>query len=446
MTCQPIGGSSSTDGAAYRLLRRAIDLRPDEVRGLVWSWLYIFSVLSSYYIMRPIRDEMGVASGVETLPWLFTGTLLGMMLMNPPFAALVARLPRVRFISVAYRFFMANLLLFCLLLKVATPEQNIWVGRIFFIWTSVFNLFVVSVFWALMVDVFDAGQGKRLFGVISAGATLGSILGSSLTATLSRHVGSTSLLLGSAFLLEIAVFSVRRLSRLSEALRLRPAARGVEAPIGGNVLSGFTHAFRSRYLLNISIYMLLYAITSTFLYFEQATIVNRSFADRAARTAFFAQVDLLVNVLTLGVQLFLTERLLRALGVALTLTLLPALSVLGFVTLGLTPTVAIIVMFQVLRRTSNFAVARPTREVLFTVIPREDKYKAKSFIDTVIYRSGDQLGAWSYALLSALGLSLTGIALAAVPLSAAWLLNGFWLGREQETMGAAQEPLSRMSV
>jgi AAA family ATP:ADP antiporter len=446
MTHQPIGYRSSTDSAAYRLLRRAIALQPDEVRPLAWSWLYIFSVLSAYYIVRPIRDEMGVASGVETLPWLFTGTLLGMMLVNPPFAALVARLPRVRFISLAYRFFMANLLLFFLLLTVATPAQNIWVGRIFFIWTSVFNLFVVSVFWALMVDVFDAEQGKRLFGVISAGATLGSILGSSLTAILARHVGSTSLLLGSAFLLEIAVLSVRRLSRLSEALRLRPAARGDEAPIGGNVLSGFTHAFRSRYLLNISIYMLLYAITSTFLYFEQATIVNRSFADRAARTAFFAQVDLLVNVLTLGVQLFLTDRLLRGLGVALTLTLLPALSVLGFVTLGLTPTVAIIVMFQVLRRTSNFAVARPTREVLFTVIPREDKYKAKSFIDTVVYRSGDQVGAWSYVLLSGLGLSLTGIAFAAVPLSAVWLLNSFWLGREQETMGAAQEPLSRVPV
>jgi AAA family ATP:ADP antiporter len=444
MIRRPPGGGSGADGAVYRLLRRAIDLRPDEVRALAWSWLYIFSVLSAYYIIRPIRDDMGVASGVETLPWLFTGTLLGMMLVNPPFAALVARLPRVRFISFAYRFFMANLLLFFLLLKVATPAQNIWVGRIFFIWTSVFNLFVVSVFWALMVDVFDAEQGKRLFGVISAGATLGSILGSSLTATLARHVGATYLLLGSAFLLEIAVLSVRRLSHLSEALRLRPAARSEEAPIGGNVLSGFTHAFRSRYLLNISVYMLLYSITSTFLYFEQAAIVNRSFADRAARTAFFAQVDLLVNVLTLGVQLFLTDRLLRGLGVALTLTLLPALSMLGFVTLGLAPTVAVIVMFQVLRRTGNFAVARPTREVLFTVIPREDKYKAKSFIDTVIYRSGDQVGAWSYALLSGLGFGLTGIALAAVPLSAGWLLNSFWLGREQERKGAAQEPLARV--
>ncbi len=432
------GSSSMPDSPPYRLLRKVINVRPEELRLLGWSWLYIFAVLSSYYVIRPIRDEMGVASGVENLPWLFTGTLVGMVAVNPPFAALVARLPRARFISVAYRFFIMNLLVFFICLKAATQAQNIWVGRIFFVWTSVFNLFVVSVFWALMVDVFDSEQGKRLFGFISAGATLGSILGSSLTATLARGLGSTPLLLGSALLLEVAVFSVRRLSRLSEALRLKPAARGEEAPIGGKTWSGFTHAFSSPYLLNIGIYMLLYTITSTFLYFEQAAIVNRSFADRAARTTFFAEVDLLVNVITLGTQLFLTERFLRVLGVALTLVMLPLLSAFGFVALGLAPTVAIIVAFQVLRRASNFAVARPTREVLFTVLSREDKYKTKSFIDTVIYRSGDQIGAWSYALLSFLGLGMTGIALAAVPISAAWLLNGFWLGRKQEALAAEQ--------
>ena len=247
-------------------------------------------------------------------------------------------------------------------------------------------------------------------------------------------MGSIYLLLGSAVLLEVAVFSVRRLSRLSEALRLRPTARGEETPIGGRLLSGVTHAFNSPYLLGIGIYMLLYAITSTFLYFQQAAIVNVGFADRTARIEFFAQVDLAVNTLTLGAQLFLTERLLRLLGMALTLALLPALSVLGFATLGLAPTVAVIVIFQVLRRAGNFAVARPTREVLFTVLPREDKYKAKSFIDTVIYRSGDQVGAWSFALLSFLGLGAAGLAFAAVPISAAWLLNGLWLGRNQEKM------------
>ncbi|HEY2990163.1 MAG TPA: MFS transporter [Candidatus Binatia bacterium] len=424
------------DGLAHRLLSRWIDVRPAETRALGWSWLYIFSLLSSYYVLRPIRDDMGVAGGVENLPWLFSATLAGMIAVNPPFAALVRKLPRARFIPLTYRFFMANLLVFFLLLEFST--QNIWIGRVFFIWTSVFNLFVVSIFWALMVDVFDSEQGKRLFGCIAAGATLGGILGSSLTAGLAPRVGPAFLLLGSAALLEIAVFSVRRLSRLSDALQAHSTAATGEAPVGGKIFSGFTHAVQSPYLLNISAYMLLYAITSTFLYFEQAAVVGQSFADRAARTAFFAQIDLLVNLLTLATQLFLTERILRALGIALTLTLLPALSALGFTALGLAPTVAIIVAFQVLRRAGNFAVARPTREVLFTVIRREDKYKAKSFIDTVVYRGGDQIGAWSYGLLSFLGLGLGAIAFVAVPLSAAWLLNGFWLGRKQEAL--AVEP------
>lgn len=435
---------SGGDGSVlYRLLRRVIDVRPEEVKALAWSWLYIFSVLFSYYIIRPIRDEMGVAGGVENLPWLFTGTLTGMIALNPPFAALVAKLPRVSFISVTYRFFMANLLIFFLLLKAATPEMNIWVGRIFFIWTSVFNLFVVSVFWALMVDVFNSEQGKRLFGFISAGATLGGIMGSSVTATLAQYVGPIYLLFGSTALLEVAVFSVRRLSRVAEALRLRPTARGAQAPIGGKVLSGLTHAFKSPYLLSICVYVMLFTITSTFLYFQQAAVAKEGFVDRAARTAFFAQVDLLVNILTLGTQLFLTSRILRAFGVALTLAFLPVLSALGFLALGLAPTITVLVVVQVLRRAGNFALARPTREILFTVVPREDKYKAKSFIDTVIYRAGDQVGAWSYGLLSFLGLGMTGIAFVAVPISVAWLRNSFWLGRKQEAMVTAKgAPLS----
>jgi AAA family ATP:ADP antiporter len=429
-------------GLVYRLLKRLIDVRPAEMKALGWSWLYIFCVLSSYYILRPIRDEMGVAGGVENLQWLFTGTLVGMILVNPPFAALVAKLPRVGFIAIAYRFFMVNLLIFILLLHLATAEQHIWVGRLFFIWTSVFNLFVVSVFWALMVDVFDSEQGKRLFGFIAAGATLGGIAGSSITASLAKDVPASYLLLGSAILLEAAVFSVRRLARLSDVLHQRPAAQSGESPIGGNILAGLTHAFKSPYLINVSGYILLFAITSTFLYFQQAEIARHSFTDRGARTAFFARVDLWVNVLTLGAQLFLTGRVLRTIGVALTLTMLPALSILGFGTLAMTPTIAVVVIYQVLRRAGNFAFARPTRELLFTVVPREDKYKAKSFIDTVIYRTGDQVGAWSYAALGFLGLAMTGISIVAVPISIAWLLNGLWLGQKQEGMAAAETRVS----
>lgn len=381
---------------------------------------------------------MGVAGGVENLPWLFTGTLLGMIAVNPPFAALVARLPRVKFIAVTYRFFLFNLVLFALLLHGAAEAQNIWLGRLFFIWVSIFNLFVVSVFWALMVDVFDAEQSKRLFGFIAAGATLGGIVGSSVTAGMASHVPTTYLLLASATLLELAVFCVRRLSRLSAALHQRPAARLDESPIGGSALSGLKHALASPYLINVSFYILLFAITSTFLYFQQAEIAKQSFATRGARTAFFARVDLWVNILTLGAQLFLTGRVLRWIGVALTLAILPLISILGFGTLALAPTIAVLVVYQVIRRAGNFAFARPTREVLYTVVPREDKYKAKSFIDTVIYRLGDQAGAWSYAALGGLGMGMTGIAVVAMPISVAWLINALWLGRKQNIMETQQ--------
>ena len=439
--------SSRTEGGpAYRLLRRFLDVRPDEVRALGWSWLYIVCVLSSYYILRPIRDEMGVAGGIENLPWLFTGTLLGMIAVNPPFAALVAKLPRARFIAFTYRFFIANLLAFALLLNIATAEQNIWLGRAFFIWTSIFNLFVVSVFWALVVDVFDSDQGKRLFGFIAAGATLGGIVGSSVIALLARQVPPTYLLLISALLIEFAVFGVRRLSQLSDALRRRPEIHRDEAPIGGAILSGVTHAVKSLYLINVSCYILLFTITSTFLYFQQAEIARQSFVDRGARTAFFARIDLAVNVLTLGAQLFLTARLMRAVGVGLTLAMLPAVSVLGFGALASMPTVAVLVGYQVLRRAGNFAFARPSREVLFTVVPREDKYKAKSFIDTVVYRLGDQLGAWSFAGLGLLGFGMTGIAVVAVPISFLWLANSLWLGHKQERLAAENAATSSASA
>ena len=423
-------------GPIYRLLRRFLDVRPAETRALGWSWLYIFSVLSSYYILRPIRDEMGVAGGIENLPWLFTGTLAGMIAVNPPFATLVARLPRVRFIAVTYRFFISNLLIFAVLLNLASAEQNIWLGRGFFIWTSIFNLFVVSIFWALMVDVFDSEQSKRLFGFIAAGATLGGIVGSSVTALLAQQVSPVYLLLISAALIELAVFGVGRLSKLSRVLHQQPSMRRNEALIGGSVFSGVTHALKSPYLINVSVYILLFTITSTFLYFQQAEIARQSFSDRGARTAFFAGVDLWVNVLTLGAQLFMTHRVLRSLGVGLTLAMLPALSILGFGTLASMPTIGVLVAYQVLRRAGNFAFARPTREVLFTVVAREDKYKAKSFIDTAVYRLGDQVGAWSYAGLGLLGFGITGVALVAVPISCVWLVNGWWLGRKQEILAA----------
>jgi len=419
------------------LIRRLFDVRPHEVAVVAWCWLVVFSLLSSYYIMRPIRDQAGVAGGVQNLQWLFTGTLVAMIVLNVPFAYLVKRLPRRRFIALTYHFFAVNILVFAVLFHVSEGAQAVWVGRTFFIWVSVFNLFVISMFWQLNVDVFSPEQGKRLFGLIAAGATLGAIVGSGATAALARHVPPMLLLLAAAVLLEVAVFSAGRLSHLSATLAGRPhAAAAVETPIGGSVLAGVTHVMRSPYLLNVGVFMLLFSITSTFLYFQQAAIVSGAFRDRAAQTAFFATVDLGVNALTLVVQLFLTARVVLLLGVALTLGLLPALTIVGFGALALVPTTMAIAVFQVIRRAADYAVARPSRELLYTVTPREDRYKAKSFLDTVVYRTGDQLGAWSVALLRVIGLGAAQVSFAAIPLAALWLINALWLGRRQERLAA----------
>jgi ATP:ADP antiporter, AAA family len=419
------------------LLRRlGVDVQPGEVQALGWTWVYFYAVLASYYVLRPIRDEAGVAGGVDNLSWLFTGTLIGMALANPAFSMLVARLPRVRFVSWTYRFFMLNLVLFFFLLQGTSGLGNIWVGRVFFIWTAVFNLFVPSVFWAFMSDLFTREQAKRLFGVISAAGTLGAATGSLLTASLATRVPPVYLLFLSAIFLEVAVLAVRTLSRQSERLRTVRGAASQEVPIGGGVFAGMRHALRSPYLLNICLYMLFYTVLSTFLYFQQAELVDRTFTDRAARTVFFARVDLLTNALTFVLQIFALGNLLKLAGISITLAVLPAMSAAGFLTLGLLPTAGVLVWFQALRRAGNFAVARPTREVLFTVVTREDRYKAKSFIDTFVYRTGDQLGAWSYTLLGMAGVTVAGTAWVAVPLSVAWIVNGLWLGKRQERIAA----------
>ena len=411
--------------AAIRFFRKLVDVRAGEVKALMLGFVYYFLVLSSYYVIRPIRDDFGAAGGIENLPWMFTATLLTMLITNTIFSRLVAKFSRRRFIPIAYRFFIANLVIFLVLLATISKGNQVWVGRVFFVWTSVFNLFVVSVFWGFMVDVFNSDQGKRLFAFISIGGTLGAIAGASMTAGLVQKLGTASLLLISALLLELSAqcvrfFPVTKTSRSYD-----------ESPVGGGIWAGIVRNFKSPYLLAISSYMLLYALTSTLLYFQQVGIAAKAFTDRGARTAFFAEVDLLVNVLTILLQALVTGRLLKWLGVGVTLAILPAMSVLGFLVVGVKPVLAILVIFLVVRRAGNFAFARPARETLFTVASREDKYKAKNFIDTVVYRTGDQIGAWTSPVLGRLGLGLAGVSLIAAPIAAVWLLISIWLGGQQ---------------
>ena len=379
---------------------------------------------------------MGVEGGIENLPWLFTATLLAMIALNPLYAGLVRNLPSRSFIPIVYLFFVVNLGVFAALAHTVSPDNMVWVGRAFFIWLSVFNLFVVSVFWTLMVDLFDSGQAKRLFGVISAAATLGAILGSTIAATLAKVLTTGMMMAAAAALLLLAVVCVARIIRLARHIPSRSADLEGEK-IGGGLWAGITHLSRSPYLINIGLYILLYAITSTFLYFQQAEIAKSAFADRAARTQFFASVDLAVNVLTLVIQIFLTGRMLRTLGAAKCAALLPLLTLLGFAVLALSPTIGVIVGCQVIRRVGNFGLAKPTREVLFTVVSREDKYKAKNVLDTVVYRLGDQVGAWTYALFS--GFGVAGLALVAIPFALVWLVNGWWLGTRHDEMAARRD-------
>lgn len=392
--------------------------------------------MTSYYVLRPIRDAIGADGGVDKLPWLFTGTLVAMLVLNPLFALLVRRLSAQRFIPLVYLFFIANLLVFGFLMNATSGETLVWVGRAFFIWASVFNLFVVSVFWMLMVDIVDTGQSKRLFGLLSAAASVGAILGSSISAFLAKGWSHSLLLTGSAVLLGLAILCVMQIFRVIREMKGRESIVLEREEIGGGVWAGLTHVARSPYLLSIGVYILLYAITSTFLYFQQSAIAASAFSSSGERRAFFAQVDLAVNVLTLVVQVFLTGRILKGLGIAASAAFLPLLTVAGFGIFAAIPTIAVLVAFQVVRRVGNFGLSRPTREVLFTVVSREDKYKAKSVVDTVVYRLGDQVGSWSYALVG--GLGTVGVSLVGLGLAILWVVNAFWLGRRAETMAAAQ--------
>lgn len=432
--------TAPSNGLSLRL-RAAVGAREGEGTVLLWSTAYYFLVLCAYYVIRPIRDDIGAASGAEKLAWLFTGTLVGMLLVHPLYTAIVARLTRRSFVTWAYRFFALNLVAFFFYFRTADPAQTVWAGRAFFIWTSVFNLFVVSVFWSLVTDLFRPTQGKRLFGFVAVGGTLGAMLGATITSSLIGVVGRVGLMLVSAAILELAVQAARVLDRHEGAMREAALAEGDQTPdggrdaskevIGGGILDGIRHVFSSPYLFGIATLILFYTISSTFLYFQQADIVAAAFGDnREERTRIFANMDLITNGLTLIAQLFLTGRVMKWLGVGVALAFLPILTLVGFGILGVAPVLSVLIVFQVARRAGNFAIQRPAREALFTVLPRTDKYKAKNFTDTFVYRVGDQVGAWSYAAMAVFGLTASGLAFTMVPFSAIWLLLTVWLGRQ----------------
>src|SRR6266404_6674115 len=422
-----------------RLFSKIVDVKPNEVRALWLGFILFFVVLAGYYVIRPIRDNIG-ATQFEHLWWMFTVVLVTMIVANALFSMIVARMPRRKFIPIAYRFFILNLIIFFVLMQYMPPGKQPWVDGCFFVWVSVFNLFATAVFWGFMTDLFTTEQGKRLFGFIAVGGSLGGVLGPIITTSLVHRVSTGVFLLICAAMLEIAAQCVRFFPSNFAAQGQQPSS---EKPMGGNIWEGITHICRSPYLFGLLLFILLYTSTSTWAYFQQADLTKFQIQDSATRTAFFAKLDLSVNTLTVFVQIFLTGRLLKWLGVGLTLVLMPALSLFGFLAIGIAPVLAVLAVFQVARRAATFALTRPAREVLFTVLRREDKYKAKSFIDTFAYRAGDQIGAWSYGGLHDRGFNVSATSYIAIPFVALWCGLSLWLGRRQVALADARAKTTR---
>ncbi|SDF44362.1 ATP:ADP antiporter, AAA family [Limimonas halophila] len=419
---------------AIPLISRALLVRRGELPGLVGGFAFFFCLLCSYYVLRPVRDEMGIRGGVENLEWLFTGTFVLMLGAVPLYGWLASRFSRRRLVPTVYGFFIACMAGFAVWLESGlTPA---WAARAFFLWLSVFNLFVVSIFWSLMADLFDNEQAKRLFGAIAAGGSVGAIAGPGLTAALAERLGPSGLLPIAAAVLAATLPCLWVLVRWQD----RHGHGGQEqgAALGGRVLDGLRSVLGSRYLQGVGGFIWLYTTLATFLYFAQAGIVADTFGDTGSRTAAFAWIDLATNTLTVGAQLFVAARLIRAVGLPATLALVPALLVGGFLVLAAAPVFAAIAAVQVVRRAGNYALARPGREMLFTPLSRSEKYKAKNVVDTLIYRGGDAIAGWLYAGLGGLGLAVPGVALVAVPISGAWAVLGWWLGRARDARVAEQ--------
>jgi AAA family ATP:ADP antiporter len=415
----------------HRLLSRVVNVQREEAAALLWSFAYFFCLLCGYYILRPVRDEMGIQAGVDQLQWLFTATFLAMLAVVPIFGWLTSKLPRARLLPIVYLFFAVNLLAFWAALRGGMPPAQ--VAQVFFVWVSVFNLFVVSVFWSFMADLYSTEQAKRLYGFIAAGGTTGAITGPFVTASLATVVGPTNLLLVSAGLLLLAVLCMQHLGRWARNHEpTRQSAAG--EPIGGSIWAGFTTVLRSPYLLAMCAYLMCYTVLSTLLYFQQAHLVKEAVADSAERTALFAKLDLTVNLLTLALQVLVFGRLSKSVSTTVMLVLMPALSFAGFFVLGAYPLLAVLIVFGVARRAGEFALAKPTRETLFNILTREQKYKSKNFIDTVVYRGGDTISGWVSTGLRAVGMSISGVSYVGVLIAAAWIGVALYLGRRHDRL------------
>jgi AAA family ATP:ADP antiporter len=404
---------------------------PEERRALMLAFAYFFFLLASYYVLRPVRDEMAVRSGVRSIPWLFTATFLVSLALAPIYGALVAKLRRGVFIPVVYGFLIFNIAVFWALLTAGVALDL--AAQAFFVWLSVFNVFAVSVFWSFMADIFDMERAKRLYPLVAAGGSLGGLAGSATVTGLATVVGPANLLLIAAGLLFVALATAVRLDMVAREESAPAKARvGAKAGTGGGWLAGVSTIVRSPYLGGIALWVFALSLAGTFAYNMQVDIVGRSGLDSAARTQIFGTVDFATNILIPLIQLAVTRFFMQRLGIGITLGIVAVVFLMGFLALAAAPVLSVLVAFQVAQRTGQFALSNPARESLFTVLDPEETYKAKNVIDNAVFRGSDVGSAWLFNLLhSSLGLGLSSLAVIGAAAAAAWAGLSLVLGRAQ---------------
>ncbi len=433
--------TAASETAKGSFLSQVFGFERKEFVPVAWSFAYFFCVLSSYYILRPVREEMAVGSGADTIPYLFIGTFITMIFATSIFGWVASRFPRRVFLPWVYLFFISNILIFWFVFSQlrGTGEDYIWLGRVFFVWVSVFNLFVVSVFWSFMADIYTREQGRRMFGFITSGGSIGALLGAAATSALVTNIGFQNLLPIAAVILLVAVFCIERLKRWVHTEHENEITQTVESnrPLGGNPFAGITHMFASNYFLGIALMSLVASLLGTALYMFRAELIETAILSSDARTQFFSNMNIAQNALALVAQMFLVKQVVTRFGIGRSLALFPLASVIGFAVLTLEPTLMAVAVLDVVRRGLGFGFAKPSTDMLYSVVTPEEKYKTKNFIDTAIYRGGDVVGTWTIRLFQVLGLGIVGISLIMLPFAVVSAFVALWLGRDYKRRAKA---------
>ena len=433
--------TSEADTARRSILGEIFGVQRHEFVAVAWSFAYFFCVLASYYIIRPVREEMAVGSGPNTIPYLFIGTFVAMIFATSLFGWVASRYPRRTFLPWVYLFFISNMLIFWAIFSQLRGggDDYVWLGRVFFVWVSVFNLFVVSVFWSFMADIYTREQGRRLFGLITSGGSIGALLGGVVTSTLVTKIGFQNLLLISSGVLLVAVFCIRQLKDWVYREHEEELERTVDSskPLGGNPFAGITHLFSSNYFLGIALLSVIASLLGTALYMFRAELIETAILSPDVRTQFFSNINIAQNTLALIAQMFLVKQVVARFGIGRSLALFPIASIIGFAALALEPTLMAVAVLDVVRRGLGFGFSKPSTDMLYSVVTPEEKYKTKNAIDTAVYRGGDVVGTWTIKFLSILGMSMAAISLIMLPFAIVSAVVALWLGRDYKRRASA---------